>query len=65
MSNLPQESFHITDGSSSAKKRDFSIEFKLNCINKAKFIFHRGVLIEMAHYYAILAEKGVLFGRAY
>ena len=46
------------DGSPSAKKRDFSIEFKLNCINMTNLIFHRGVLIERAHYYTILAEKG-------
>ena len=46
------------DGSPSAKKRDFFIEFKLNCINKAKIIFHMGVLFEREHYYAILAEEG-------
>ena len=46
------------DGSPSAKKRDFSIEFKLNRINEGKIIFHRGVLIERAYYYAILAEEG-------
>ena len=46
------------DCSPSAKKRDFSIKFKLNCINEANLIFHRGVLIERAHYYAILAEEG-------
>ena len=58
MSHLPKESFQITDGSPSAKKRDFSIEFKLNCIKKAKNIFRSGVLIKRAHYHAILAEEG-------
>ena len=42
----------------SAMKRDFSIEFKLNCIYEAKIIFHRGVLIKRAHYCAFLAEEG-------
>ena len=44
---MQQESFQIT------KKR----EFKLKCINEAKIVFHSGVLIERAHYYAILAEE--------
>ena len=64
-----------------AKKRNFSDEFKLNCIiiekknsieiealrkyqinplefrDMRKIYFHRCVLIERAHYYAILAKK--------
>ena len=57
MSHLPQESFQITlMVPLFVKKCDFSIEFKLNCINKAKKI-HRGVLIDRVYYYAILAEE--------
>ena len=69
-----KKAFKYSNGSSFAKKHIFSIEFKLNCIRRQnlpenrvsrKCIFHRGVLIERAHYYAILAEGGVLTGRAY
>ena len=61
----------------SAKKSNFSIEFKLNCINEAKqssknevanLFFMGGVLLERAHYSAILAERERTvwpFGRAY
>ena len=62
---LPKSVIHATrklsdnfDGSPSEKKRNFSIEFKLNCNNEAKINVHRGVLIERVHYYAILAEEG-------
>ena len=52
---MQQESFQINFyGSPSAKKRDFSNEFKLKV---AKNIFHSVVLIERAYYYAILAEE--------
>ena len=42
---------------------DFSIEFKLNCINEAKKNFRWGVLIERAHYCAILAEEERTIGQ--
>ena len=61
------KTFKYSDDYSSAKKRNSSIELKLNCIKKAKFVlkwsfkkvyFSKGVLIERAHYQAILAEGG-------
>ena len=42
MTHMPQESFQITlMVPLLQKKRDFTIEFKVNCINEAKIIFHR------------------------
>ena len=49
------------DGSLSVQNRNFPVEFKLICINQAKNFIHWGVLIERAHYYAILAVEGRTF----
>ena len=51
MSELPKKELSVKfDGPPSAKKRNFSIEFKPSCINEAQNIFHRDVLTERAHY---------------
>ena len=59
-----KKAFKYSNGSSFVKKRNFFIEFRLNCIANLsengvwrKCIFHRSVLIERAHYYTILREE--------